>query len=69
MVKPYFINENRVHIEDLPSLDLLLHIFVQHNEPPRYIDLIREIQYHSRVNIVIISNDVKLTDLCIVEYN
>ncbi|KAK4509689.1 S1 motif domain-containing protein [Mucor velutinosus] len=50
MTKPYFTDENRVQIEDLPSLDFLLHMFVHDNEPPRYIDLLREIQYHSRLN-------------------
>lgn len=49
MTKPYFTDENRVQIQDLPLLDFLLHIFVHGNEMPRYADLLREIQYHSKV--------------------
>lgn len=49
IIEPYFIDENRVQIEDLPSLDFLLHIFVHHSELPRYMDLLREIQCHSKV--------------------
>ncbi|KAL7327905.1 hypothetical protein PS15p_206267 [Mucor circinelloides] len=46
------IYQFRVQIEDLPSLDFLLHIFVHHNELPRYIDLLREIQCHSKLNTI-----------------
>ncbi|CEP14758.1 hypothetical protein [Parasitella parasitica] len=41
-----------VQIEDLPSLDFLLHISVKRNELPRYLDLLREIQHHSRLNTI-----------------
>ncbi|KAL9544180.1 hypothetical protein MBANPS3_007758 [Mucor bainieri] len=40
----------RVQIEDLPSLDFLLHVFVHRNELPKYTDLLREIQHHSKSN-------------------
>ncbi|KAG1077640.1 hypothetical protein G6F42_024713 [Rhizopus arrhizus] len=46
------IYQFRVQIEDLPSLDFLLHIFVHHSELPRYMDLLREIQCHSKLNTI-----------------
>lgn len=39
----------RVSIQDLPLPDFLLHIFVQHDQPPKYIDLLDKIKLYSKV--------------------
>ncbi|KAI9365756.1 hypothetical protein BD770DRAFT_406124 [Pilaira anomala] len=41
----------RVSIQDLPSPDFLLHIFVQHDQPPKYLELLDKIKLHSKTEI------------------
>ncbi|KAG2213386.1 hypothetical protein INT47_009059, partial [Mucor saturninus] len=40
-----------VNIQDLQLPDLLLHIFVQHDQPPRYLDLLNKIKQLSKTEI------------------
>jgi hypothetical protein len=44
-------NHNRVLIieDNERPFDFYLHIFVQHNEPPQYQDLVERIKHHSKV--------------------
>lgn len=39
----------RVNIQDLQLPDFLLHIFVQHDQPPKYLDLLNKIKQYSKV--------------------
>ncbi|KAL0144700.1 C2H2-type zinc finger transcription factor [Mucor lusitanicus] len=62
----------RVQIEDLPSLDFLLHMRVHGNELPRYTDLLREIQYHSKLNTLHIQDYymiIQQDDSCKFKFN
>ncbi|GAA5810130.1 hypothetical protein MFLAVUS_003549 [Mucor flavus] len=41
----------RVSIQDLPLPDFILHIFVQHDQPPKYLDLLDKIKLYSKSEI------------------
>lgn len=52
----------RVNIQDLQLPDFLLHILVQRDQPPRYLDLLNKIKQYSKVISFYIRFDMSYID-------